>query len=115
MNLRFYIKDEEMKFYQRLHQNKANLLIHIVGVPVFIIGNISLLIAIVNLNILSIVLSFLAIITSLGAQDRGHKFEKVAFEPFKNLLDFFKTIYLDQFIVFPIFFFSKYFRENWNR
>ena len=42
------ISEKEYRYYQRLHQNRLNLVIHIIGSIMFITGNILMLIGLFN-------------------------------------------------------------------
>ena len=85
------INEKVLKYYQNLHQSRLNLILHIIGSVLFISANIFLLYSI------------------------GHQFEPEQFEGFKGPVDFVRTFYLELIIVFPIFLFSPFFKENWNK
>ena len=42
------ISEKEYRYYQRLHQNRLNLVIHVIGSIMFIAGNILILIGLLN-------------------------------------------------------------------
>jgi len=62
--------------YARYHGSRANLLIHIVVVPLFLLGNIGLVVAVVQRSLLLGVLSLLAMVVSVALQGRGHRQEQ---------------------------------------
>tara|TARA_B110000438_G_C15700567_1_gene600880 strand:- start:57 stop:395 length:339 start_codon:yes stop_codon:yes gene_type:complete len=110
------ISEKQYRYYQRLHQNRLNLVIHIIGSIMFISGNILMLIGALNFIDYSQLLLGLSItVSAIILQAIGHQFEPEQFDGFKGPLDFIKTFYLELMIVFPAFLFSTYFLENWNR
>jgi len=118
------ISEKQYRYYQRLHQNRLNLVIHIVGSIMFIIGNILMLIGLINfidfsqifigLSLLFVAIALQAIV-AIALQAIGHQFEPEQFDGFKGPFDFVKTFYLELVIFFPVFLFSPYFMENWNK
>lgn len=109
------INDKVLMYYQNLHQTRVNLVIHIIGSVLFIGGNLSLVYFLVTTDLNSSLISIGLIFFSILLQAIGHQFEPVKFEGFKGPFDFVKTFYLELVIVFPVFLFSKFFRENWNQ
>lgn len=89
--------------YHPTHQNKTNLLLHIIAVPLFIVATASALYALVRLSLFGLVVSLTGFTLSLIMQARGHKLEPVQPEPFKNNIDFACRILAEQWITFPRF------------
>lgn len=89
--------------YPRYHGSRTNLLIHIVVVPMFLIGNVGLVAALVRGSLLCAVLSLAAMIVSVILQGRGHGMESVPPEPFTSPLNAVSRIFLEQWITFPRF------------
>jgi len=109
------INDKVLKYYQNLHQTRVNLIIHIIGSILFITSNLLLLYFVVTTDLSGSLISIGLIFLSIILQAIGHQFEPVQFEGFKGPFDFIKTFYLELVVVFPVFLFSKFFRENWNQ
>ena len=109
------INDKVLKYYQNLHQTRVNLIIHIIGSILFITSNLLLLYFVVTTDLSGSLISIGLIVLSIILQAIGHQFEPVQFEGFKGPFDFVKTFYLELVVVFPVFLFSKFFRENWNQ
>jgi len=109
------INDKVLKYYQNLHQTRINLVIHIIGSMLFIASNLSLVYFIVTTDLNGSLISIGLILLSIILQAIGHQFEPVQFEGFKGPFDFIKTFYLELVIVFPMFLFSPFFKENWNK
>ena len=110
------ISEKEYRYYQKLHQNRLNLVIHIIGSIMFISGNILMLIGLFSIIDYSQILMGLSLILlAIVLQGIGHQFEPEQFDGFKGPIDFVKTFYLELVVFFPAFLFSPYFRENWNK
>ena len=110
------ISEKQYRYYQRLHQNRLNLVIHIVGSIMFITGNILMLIGLINfIDFSQIFIGLSLLFVAIALQAIGHQFEPEQFDGFKGPFDFVKTFYLELVIFFPVFLFSPYFMENWNK
>ena len=70
--------------YSRYHQSRANLLIHIVAVPLFLGGTIALLLAVAALSLIAFALAVGCIVAAIALQGRGHRLEVVPPEPFSG-------------------------------
>jgi len=89
--------------YQTYHFSCINLWIHIIAVPFFITGTLSLLLSIITLNIILVITSLLLMATSIGVQGYGHGKEKVPAIPFSGFVNAVTRIFLEQLITFPLF------------
>ena len=89
--------------YPRYHQSRANLLIHIVAVPLFLIGTVGLIVGVVQLSAAVLVIGIGCIIVAVAAQGRGHRLEPVPPEPFSGPRNFIARLFLEQWITFPRF------------
>ena len=97
--------------YPRFHRSRANLLIHIVAVPVFMLGNVGLIVTLLRGAWPFAVLSLVAMVVSMAVQGRGHKMEQVPPEPFTGPANALSRIFLEQWVTFPRFVLSgKWFR-----
>lgn len=97
--------------YPRYHSARANLLIHIVAVPLFWAGNILLVLAFVRRSWLIGLVALAAMIFSVALQGRGHSQESLPSEPFTSPLNAVARILLEQWINFPRFLLSG----GWRR
>jgi hypothetical protein len=95
-----------MQDYPRFHKNKTNLLLHIVMVPVFVVGVVYALWAALQGRWLAAVLALLLPLVSIAIQGAGHKKEPNPPLPFEGPGDFVKRIFSEQFYRFPKFVFS---------
>jgi hypothetical protein len=96
--------------YPRYHQSRANLLIHIVAVPLFLVGTIALVLAVVQLSLFTLAVAIGCIVVAVALQGRGHRLEAVPPEPFSGPANFAARLLLEQWVTFPRFVLSG----GWN-
>jgi len=89
--------------YPRYHHSRANLLIHIVVVPIFLAGNVGLVVSLFARSAVLGVVSVVAMLISVAMQGRGHRQEAVPAEPFTSPINAAARIFLEQWITFPRF------------
>ena len=87
--------------YPTYHQSRANLLLHIVVVPLFWVGNIGLVVALFSLSWLLSLVSIAAMVVSVALQGRGHAQEAVPPVPFSSPVNAVSRIFLEQWVSFP--------------
>ena len=97
--------------YARFHQHRANLLIHLVAVPVFVACAVGIVWALFTGHWWLAVVFVAGVGVSLAAQGRGHRLEAVPPEPFDGPLDFFRRIFLEPFGRFWIYLLGGGFRR----
>lgn len=97
--------------YTRYHQSRANLVLHAFVVPLFLAGNVLLVVALVRGAWLAALFSLAAMVVSIALQGRGHGREAVPPEPFTSPVNAVARIFLEQWITFPRFVFSG----GWSR
>jgi len=89
--------------YNKFHNSRINLWIHIVAVPVFIFGTLCFINSVISLNFFSLIYSVLLMALSIGVQGFGHNKEEVPAEPFSGAKNAFIRIFLEQLYTFPKF------------
>ncbi len=89
--------------YSQAHQNRTNLLIHLLAVPAFIVAAVYLLIAIAKLAPAAMLLAVAAMLASVALQVHGHRLEQSQPRPFKSRFDFVRRVLAEQFFTFPRF------------
>ena len=89
--------------YPRYHAARANLLLHIVAVPIFLVGNIALIAGLLRLAPVPIILGIAAMGLALALQGRGHRLEAVLPEPFSGPVNAISRLLLEQWFTFPRF------------
>lgn len=89
--------------YPRYHQSRTNLLLHIVVVPLFLAGNVALVVGLVGGSFLGAGLGAMAMVASAALQGIGHRTEPVPPEPFTSRSNAVARLFLEQWINFPRF------------
>lgn len=101
--------------YSAAHQNRANLLLHLVAVPLFMSATLLAVYALVEFSLTALVGAALGFLVSLMAQGRGHKLEATPPEPFKGVSDFILRLFAEQWITFPRFVLTGGWFENLSK
>lgn len=89
--------------YSRYHQSRANLLMHIVLVPLFLAGNVALIVGLIRLSWIEAAAGAILMVLSIALQGRCHRGEVVPPEPFTGATNAIARIFLEQWINFPRF------------
>jgi len=89
--------------YSRNHRDRANLLIHMIGVPVFIAGVLAFITQVTRAQWFGAMVSAVVAVAAFAVQGVGHKRERIAPEPFAGPGDFVARVFAEQFITFPRF------------
>lgn len=89
--------------YASYHRSRANLLMHIVLVPAFLIGNVALVYGAVRGSLVTAALGLGAMMVSMALQGRGHKGEQNPPVPFASPVEALSRIFLEQWVTFPRF------------
>ena len=89
--------------YTRYHQSRANLVLHIFVVPLFLVGNVALIIGLVRGSWLTVLVAVAAMVISVALQGRGHGKEEVPSVPFTGPANAVLRILLEQWVTFPRF------------
>jgi hypothetical protein len=97
--------------YPRYHQSRANLMLHIVVVPLFLLGNIALVTGIIMLSWTVTFGGLAAMAVSVILQGRGHKIEANPPVPFTGPTNAVSRIFLEQWVTFPRFVLSGAWRR----
>ncbi len=91
----------QWKTYPRNHRSRANLLLHIVVVPLFWIGNVALVVSLLRGAWVIVLLAAALMVVSVALQGRGHGREEVPPEPFSSPFNAVTRIFFEQWITFP--------------
>ena len=89
--------------YARNHQSRANLALHIVLVPLFVAGNVALIVGAIRLDWIEALVGAGCMFASIALQGRGHQGESVPPVPFSGPGNALARIFLEQWITFPRF------------
>lgn len=82
-----------------VHRNATNLVIHIIAVPMFVMGHLLLLASFVSAWWLAVG-GLLCIVVSVALQGYGHSLEQQRVHPFTGARDFLRRLYAEQFCNF---------------
>jgi hypothetical protein len=82
---------------------RANLLMHVILVPLFLAGNLTLIAGLVRWSWIELVTGAGLMFVSMALQARGHGAEAVPPEPFTGASNALARIFLEQWITFPRF------------
>ena len=88
-----------------VHRNTGNLVIHIVAVPLFVLGHALLLGGLLTSQWLAVA-GILCIVVSVAVQGFGHSLERQQVHPFNGPRDFVRRLYAEQFYNFWRFLFT---------
>jgi hypothetical protein len=94
---------ERLADYPRVHRTRANLAIHILGVPLFWVGFALVGLGAARLSWLEAALGVACMIASVALEGFGHGREPEAAQPFKGPGDFVIRYAFEQLFVFPHF------------
>lgn len=89
--------------YLRNHNSRENLLLHIILVPLFLVANLGLAIAVLNGSLMAAIGCIGLMILSISMQGKGHSLEEHTAEPFSSPINGIMRIFLEQWITFPRF------------
>ena len=92
--------------YSRYHRSRPNLLVHVVAVPLFLLGTVVLVGAIARLSSMFLAIAVACIVVSVALQGRGHRSEPVPPEPFTGSINFLSRLIVEQWVTFPRFVFA---------
>jgi hypothetical protein len=99
--------------YRDFHADRTNLLIHVVTVPLFIVGTLMLpLAAVANWWLAPVGLALMML--ALAAQGRGHRRERNPPVPFTGPWNFVKRLFLEQTVTFPRYLLSGALARAWR-
>jgi hypothetical protein len=96
--------------YAKGHQDRRNLLLHALSVPLFMAGSLMTLAAPWTLG----ALGALGMLTALAVQGRGHRHEAAKSLPFRGAFDFVRRLFVEQWVTFPRFVLSGGFARAWK-
>lgn len=89
--------------YPRYHRSRANLLLHMVLVPAFLIGNVVAVAGVARGEWRFAALGLGGMAVSMALQGRGHKGEENPPQPFTSPANALARIFLEQWVTFPRF------------
>ena len=100
--------------YAAKHQDRVNLLVHLVAVPLFQVGTLILVLGAGIRSALAIGLGVGCLVGGVLIEGRGHTRERETPTPFAGPLDFASRFVVEQWITFPRFVLSGAWRRNFR-
>jgi len=107
--------------YRNVHRHRANLMIHVLTVPVFMAGTVSVAVGLLSPLLVApwtpwvaagaISGGLFAMTFAIALQGRGHKKEANPPEPFRGPRDVIARLFLEQWVSFPRYVLSGAFRR----
>jgi len=94
---------DQFSGYPRVHATRANLLIHIVAVPVFDLAIVGAVASLAMRSWVAAAGGVVVAVTAFAAEARGHAVEPQAPAPFTGPASAVQRIFAEQFITFPRF------------
>ena len=101
--------------YPRYHRSRINLLLHIIVVPVFLLGNLGLVAALFQRSWLVAALAIVAMVASVALQGVGHRREPVPPEPFTGPRNAIARLLCEQWVTFPRFVATGGWLQAWRQ
>src|SRR5262245_57571296 len=98
--------------YPAKHQRRVNLLIHIVAVPLFMLGCAIVVVGLARLAWPPLVSGLVLMIVCVMLEGIGHRTEPERPAPFRGFTDFVRRFFLEQWVTFPRFVLSGQFFDN---
>jgi len=100
--------------YPTYHRSRFNLLLHIAVVPLFLLGNVGLVVALLQGAWLGALAGLVLMVISVVLQGRGHGLEAEPPVPFSGPANAVSRICLEQWVNFPRFVLSGRWLQAWR-
>ena len=103
----------QWSLYTGNHQDRRNLLLHVLSVPVFQLGTVMLATSPLT-SLVWAVPGLVGMGLAMAVQGRGHRLETTAPVPFRGPLDVVSRIFVEQWVTFPRFVLSGGLSRAWR-
>jgi hypothetical protein len=103
----------QWSLYAEGHHQRANLLIHILTVPLFLAGTVAVAGGVFQPWLFAVGPAAMA--AAMALQGRGHKQESTPPVPFQGPLDVVSRIFVEQWVTFPRYVLSGGFGRAWRQ
>jgi phage terminase small subunit len=104
----------QWRTYADNHRHPANLVLHLIAVPMFILAALLILDGLFSLSFTSIAIGVIGLVAALGFQRHGHKLEQQSSEPSGDRGNAVKRLLVEQFVTFPRFVLSGAWWRAWK-
>lgn len=105
----------QWRVYPHSHQHPTNLVLHLIAVPLFIVGFLLIVSGVFSLSLLNLAIGVIGILAALGLQRHGHSLEAQVTEPFTDRQDAVQRLLVEQFVTFPRFVLSGAWWRAWQQ
>lgn len=105
----------QWRAYPENHRNPTNLVLHLIAVPLFIVGFLLLVSGVFSLSIANVAIGVVGLVAALALQRHGHSLEAQASEPFSDRKDAVQRLLVEQFVTFPRFVLSGAWWRAWRQ
>jgi phage terminase small subunit len=89
--------------YPAKHRDRVNLALHLVAVPLFVVGTLLLIGAALRRSGSGIAVGLACLVVAVVVEGRGHARERETPTPFAGPLDFASRFVVEQWVTFPRF------------
>ncbi len=87
--------------YPNAHANRINFVVHLICVPMFMMGTTAFFFGLYTLSIAMSLTSLVAMVAAIAIQGWGHSKEASGPTPFTSRANAFVRIFLEQWVTFP--------------
>lgn len=105
----------QWRLYPDNHTDRTNLLLHVLSVPLFLLGTVTLVAAPLSGHPWGALAGPVLMVGAMAAQGRGHKRERVPPVPFSGAGDVLGRILIEQWLTFPRFVLSGGLVRAWRQ
>ena len=98
--------------YAAKHRHPGNLVIHIVAVPLFMLGCVGIVVGVITPAAAKIAWSVGLMLAAVVLEGVGHRLESEQPAPFDGPTDFLKRFFVEQWVTFPRFVLSGRYLRN---
>jgi hypothetical protein len=103
----------QRNLYPENHTRRTTLVVHIVSVPLFIVGSLMLgVVPVFGWELAVVGIAFM--VSAFASQGWAHKMEHTKPVPFDGPLDFVSRFFAEQFVTFPRFVLSGQLARAWR-
>ena len=87
----------QWRHYPQNHQHPTNLALHLIAVPLVIVGFLLIASGVFSLSLASFVVGIVGLVAGLALQRHGHRLEAQASEPLSGRKDAVQRLVVEQF------------------
>ncbi|MFV8755820.1 terminase [Nannocystaceae bacterium ST9] len=104
----------QLELYPNNHADRRNLILHVLTVPLFMLGGVALVVGVAALDVWIALAGLAAMPVAMALQARGHRLETTPPVPFRGPGDVVARIFAEQWLTFPRFVLAGGFARAWR-